>query len=144
MVWIPLENSSGQVVKEIRLFDPISSTEYVVESTSRKGINRYELTLRDEDNNIRKVFNHEIRKKKSSKSPAWSLVGNWHTPEQISQIYGRKKVDPDSNKPRPMRESFWKMKSRKGSHNYNQKIRLMQDPVYQELFSQYFDTTIEK
>ncbi len=142
MVWIPLENGSGQVVKQIRLFDPEASKEYIVESTSRKGINRYEILLRDTDNNIRKVFNYNISKKKNQKTPAWSIVGEWHSPEKLAIIYNRKKIDPDSNKPRPMRESFWKMKSKPGTHNYRQKIKLMQDPTYQKLFGKYFSTTI--
>lgn len=138
MVWIPLSNGSGQVVKGISLKDPETGKTHKVASTSRKGINRYEITFEDG----KKVMNHEIRKK--ANSDGWSVVGRFHTPEEIADMYGRKTVDPDANLPRPMRASFWKMKSKPGTHNYRQKVKLMKDPVYIEKFKQYFDTTLDE
>ena len=134
MVWINLKNSSGQVLRDIKVESPEQVT-YKVESSKRIGINRYQLTLVDlSTGSRREVMNYELRNK-------WNLVGDWHTPEEIAAMFGRKKVDPDANLPRPQRESFWKMRSKKGSHNYRQKKRLMQDPFYQERFSKYFATT---
>lgn len=138
MVWIPLSNGSGQVIKGIKLKDPETGKVHTVASTSRKGINRYEITFEDG----RKIMNHEIRKK--SASDGWSLVGRFHTPEEIADMYGRSKVDPDANLPRPMRASFWKMKSKQGTHNYRQKVKLMKDPVYIEKFKQYFADTLDE
>jgi hypothetical protein len=134
MVYIPLQNGDGQVLEGIRLKSP-ENEEYVVVSSSRKGINRYELILEDDNGEQRKVMNHELRNK-------WSIVGDWFTPEELAEKYNTK-VDPDANKPRPMRESFWKMRSKKGTFNYKQKVRLMEKPEYQ-VFKEYFDTTIEK
>jgi hypothetical protein len=138
MVWIPLANGSGQVVKGIKLKNPESGKTKTVVATSRKGINRYEITFDDGS----KVFNHEVRK--TNKRPGWQLVGDFHTPEELAKIYNRKKVDPDSNLPRPERASFWKMKSKPGTHNYRQKKKLMQDPIYIKKFSQFFNDTLEE
>ena len=138
MVWIPLANGSGQVVKGIKLKNPDSGKTKTVVATSRKGINRYEITFDDGS----KVFNHEVRK--TSKRSGWELVGDFHTPEELAKIYNRKKVDPDSNLPRPDRASFWKMKSKPGTHNYKQKKKLMQDPVYIKKFSQFFSDTLDE
>lgn len=137
MVWVPLSNGDGQVIKGIKLKNPDTGTTHTVASTSRKGINRYEITFEDGS----KVFNHEIRKKKSS--PGWGLVGRFHTPEEIAKIYGRK-LDPDANSPRPMRASFWKMKSKPGTHNYRQKKKLMKDPTYIKKFSEFFHDTLHE
>ena len=63
MVWVTLKNGSGQVVKDIKLKSPQDIT-YTVTNTSRKGINRYELTLERSDGSIKKVMNHDIMKKK--------------------------------------------------------------------------------
>ena len=134
MVWINLKNGSGQVLKGIKLKDPITLRVYKVDHNVRVGINRYEVHLKDiEDGSDRVVLNHILRNN-------WSIVDSWHSPEEIAAMFGTK-VDPDANLPRPKRESFWRMKSKKGSHNYRQKKRLMQDPWYQERFSEYFSTT---
>lgn len=138
MVWIPLANGEGQVVKGIKLKNPETGKTKTVASTSRKGINRYEITFEDGS----KVMNHEIRKKKDS--AGWQVVGGFHSPEQLAKIYGRNKVDPDANLPRPMRASFWKMKSKPGTHNYKQKKKLMNDPVYIKKFSQFFKDTLDE
>ena len=138
MVWIPLANGDGQVVKGIKLKNPESGKTKTVAATSRKGINRYEITFDDGS----KVFNHEVRKTKSR--PGWEVVGGFHSPEELAKIYNRKKVDPDSNLPRPMRASFWKMKSKPGTHNYKQKKKLMQDPTYIKKFSQFFNDTLDE
>lgn len=137
MVWVPLANGDGQVVKGIKLKHPETGKVHTVVSTSRKGINRYEITFDDGS----KVMNHEIRKKKGS--DGWSVVGGFHSPEEIAKLYGRK-LDPDANLPRPMRASFWKMKSKPGTHNYRQKKKLMQDPVYIKKFSQFFKDTLDE
>lgn len=136
MVYVPLSNGSGQVVKGIKLKNPETGSTKTVASTSRKGINRYEITFTDGS----KIMNHQIRKKKGF--DGWSVVGGFHSPEQIAQIYGRK-VDPDANLPRPMRASFWKMKSKPGTHNYRQKKKLMKDPKFKK-FREYFATTLDE
>jgi hypothetical protein len=43
-----------------------------------------------------------------------------------------------------MRASFWKMKSKPGTHNYKQKKKLMQDPIYIKKFSQFFSDTLDE
>lgn len=143
MVWIPLKNSDGQVLKGIKLKAPKGSVvydneeiilseskEYTVIGSKRMGINRYKIFLDDGTY----TMNHHMRKTKNRQG--WELIGRWHTPEEISILFGSK-LDPDANKPRPERESFWKMKSKPGSHNYRQKKRLMKLPEYQK-FSKYF------
>jgi len=143
MVWVTLKNGSGQVVKDIKLKSPQDIT-YTVTNTSRKGINRYELTLESSDGSTKTVMNHDVMKKKSDpKHEPWSLVGKFHTPEKIAELYNTK-VDPDANEPRPNRRSFWKMKSSPGSHNYNQKKRLMQQDFYIKNFGNYFEETINE
>jgi hypothetical protein len=135
MVWVAMKNGSGQVVKGVRVREVSNSPEYLVVSSQRLGINRYKITLQAPDGIQKEFMNHEIRK--------WEVVGNFLSPEDISLIYN-KKVDPDANLPRPMRESFWKMKSKPGTHNYRQKKRLMVDPFYIENFGHLFkDTVIE-
>jgi hypothetical protein len=129
MVWVALSNGSGQVVKGIRLSDGIN--EYEVASSKRLGINRYEMTMTDGST----WTNHQIKK--------WSLVGRFHTPEEMAAMFNRK-LDPDANLPRPQRESFWKMKSKPGTHNYKQKKRLMQDPYYINKFGHLFGETISE
>jgi len=149
MVWIPLKYSNGQVLKGIKLKAPIGSIIYTpldiemhlkeskiyeVIGSKRMGINRYRIFLNDGTY----TMNHHIRKTK--KREGWELIGKWHTPEEISILFGSK-LDPDANKPRPSRESFWSMKSKPGSHNYRQKKRLMKLAEYQK-FNKYFATTI--
>jgi hypothetical protein len=150
MVWIPLSNGSGQVVKgitvkafrgsivykngsdiEIKLEHPKTFT---VIGSKRLGINRYKLNLTEGYY----TKNHHMRK--TNQRPGWTLIGNWLSPEAIAKSFGSK-LDKDANKPRPERESFWKMKSRKGSHNYKQKKRLMKDVKFKK-FSKYFKNTI--
>ena len=134
MVFINLSNGSGQVLKGIQLKDPEDQKIYKVDHNVRKGMNRYEVHLSGvSDDSTKIVLNHVLRAK-------WSIVGEWHTPEVIAEMYGTK-VDPDANLPRSKRESFWRMKSKKGSYNYRQKKRLMQDPWYQDRFGDYFSTT---
>jgi len=123
MVYVLLKNKGGQVLKDIKLKDPKGKT-WTVTGTSRKGINRYSIGLKSSDGSTRTVMNHDIAKKKDPKHEPWSVVGDFHSPAKIAKMYGRK-LDPDANKPRPERASFWKMKSKPGSHNYKQKKRLM-------------------
>ena len=142
MVWIPLKNGSGQVVKDIKLKSPENKS-YTVVDTSRKGINRYEITLKSSDGSTKKVMNHDLMKKKSApKHEPWSVVGKFHSPEKLAKMFD-KKVDPDANKPRPQRRSFWKMKSSPGSHNYDQKKRLMKKEEFKK-FSEYFEDTLNE
>lgn len=132
MVYVPLVSSGGQVLKDIKLKAPKGSfvydgndkiehdkpTSYTVTHNQRIGINRYKIHLkRHSDGKEFHTYNYNIRKK-------WDIVGDWHTPEHIAKMFGRSKVDPDANKPRSERESFWKMKSKPGTHNYAQKQRL--------------------
>lgn len=143
MVWIPLKNGSGQVVKDIVLQSPQGKV-YKVESSRRQGINRYAITLIDQDDKSKLVVtNHDLMQKKSNANhEPWSIVGEFHSPEKIAQLFGRTRVDPDANKPRPQRHSFWQMQSRPGSHNYRQKVKLMRDPYYQKHFGKYFAVTL--
>lgn len=105
MVWIPLKNGSGQVVKDIKLKSPDNKT-YTVVSNSRKGINRYEITLKASDGSTKKVMNYDIMKKKSDPDhEPWSVVGRFHSPEKLAKMFD-KKVDPDSNKEPSKRKSF--------------------------------------
>ena len=134
MVWVAMKNGSGQVVKGLRIRDISDDRVYLVLSSKRLGINRYRLTLQGLDGSLKEVLNHELKR--------WEVVGDFLSPEQIAANYGRRRVDPDANLPRPMRESFWAMKSKPGTFNYRQKVRLMQLPEYQK-FSKYFETTIE-
>ena len=132
MVYVPLTSSGGQVLKDIKLKAPKGSfvydgdekiehekdTKYTVLHNKRIGVNRYKIHLkRDSDGKEFHTYNYNIRKK-------WDIVGKWHTPEKIAAMYGKKKVDPDANKPRSERKSFWDMKSRPGSINDKQKKRL--------------------
>ena len=144
MVWIALKNGSGQVVKDIKLKSPEGKT-YTVTGSSRKGINRYSISMKADDGSRTTKMNYDLMKKKSDPDhKPWSVVGGFHSPEKIAKIYGRKKVDPDANKPRPERRSFWKMKSKPGSHNYKQKKKLMQQEHYIKSFGEYFAETIEE
>lgn len=132
MVYVPLVSSGGQVLKDIKLKAPKGSfvfdgdnkiehdkpTSYTVLRNQRIGINRYKIHLkRNSDGKEFHTYNYNIRKK-------WDIVGKWHTPEEIAKMFGRSKVDPDANKPRSERASFWNMKSKPGTHNYAQKQRL--------------------
>jgi hypothetical protein len=132
MVYVPLVSSGGQVIKDIKLKAPKGSfvydgndkiehdkpTSYTVLRNQRIGINRYKIHLkRHSDGKEFHTYNYNIRKK-------WDIVGDWHSPEHIAKMFGKKKVDPDANKPRPERASFWAMKSKPGTHNYAQKERL--------------------
>lgn len=126
MVWIPLANGDGQVLAGVKLEKPNGDIVEVTK-TKRIGINRYRLFL----DNGEEIMNHEIRVKKDPKHIPWKVYGDFLTPEEIAEKFGSK-YDPDANKPRPERESFWRMTSRPGSHNYRQKVRLMKegDPKY--------------
>jgi Holliday junction resolvasome RuvABC endonuclease subunit len=132
MVYVPLVSSGGQVLKDIKLKAPAGSfvydgndkiehdkpTSYTVTGNKRIGINRYKINLkRHSDGKEFHTYNYNIRKK-------WDIVGDWHSPEKIAKMFGRSKVDPDANKPRSERASFWNMKSKPGTHNYAQKQRL--------------------
>ena len=148
MVWIPLKNGDGQVLKNIKLKAPEGGIvyiddiemvlnkpkEYTVIGSKRIGINRYKLFLSDGAY----TMNHHVRK--TVNRSGWEIIGKWHSPEHIAKLFGSR-FDPDANKPRPQRESFWKMKSKNGSHNYRQKKRLMELPEYKK-FNKYFTTTI--
>lgn len=136
MVWIPLKNGSGQVVRGIKLRNPVDNLVYEVVGSKRKSINNYAINLLAPNQEPIIRSNHELRREE------WTIEGDWLTPEQIASTYGRKHVDPDSNLPRPQRESFWRMQSKPGTFNYRQKKRLMKDPWYQERFGRYFDTTV--
>lgn len=138
MVWVPLANSSGQVVKGIRLKDPDGHI-YEVMYNKRLGINRYQITMKAEDESIREVTNADIRK--TTNKVGWEIVGRWHTPQELAKMFN-KPVDVDANEPRPRRLAFWKMASKPGTHNYKQKKRLMTDPYYIERFGHLFETTI--
>jgi hypothetical protein len=136
MVYVPLKNGGGQVVKDIKLKSPEGKV-FTVTGTSRKGINRYAITMKDDDGNTRMVMNHQIRVKKDPNHEPWSVVGGFHSPEKLAKMFNRP-LDPDANKPRPERASFWKMNSRPGSHNYKQKERLMkQDPEKYKTFKEF-------
>jgi hypothetical protein len=135
MVWIALKNGSGQVVKGICMRNPKDGLVYEVLKTSRHGINRYLVQMKCEGGWNLDLYNHEIK--------TWEVVGGFHTPEQLAAIFG-KKVDPDANLPRPMRESFWRMKSKPGTFNYRQKVRLMQDPWYINKFGHLFKETLNE
>lgn len=127
-----MQNGSGQVVKGVELESP-SGEHFVVLSSSRKAINSYQLRLQSlQTGETIVVMNKDLRKD-------WLAV-RFLTPEEIAAIYN-KPLDPDANLPRPMRESFWKMRSKPGTFNYRQKKRLMQLPEYQK-FSKYFTTTV--
>lgn len=115
------DNVGGQVVKGIRLLSPEGHNVTVV-STHRIGINKYEIKMRSDDGIHLNAMNHEI----GSKS-GWKIIGNFHTPEELAVIFGKKKIDPDANKPRYERESFWLMRSKSGTFNYKQKMRLIQE-----------------
>lgn len=140
MVWVPLANGSGQVVKGIKLKDS-SGQVYEVLYNKRLGINRYKIVLMAKGGEIREVTNADIRS--TRKRVGWSLAGRWHTPEELGKMFNRP-VDADSNKPRPERESFWKMASKPGTHNYRQKIKLMKDPSYIERFGHLFNKTLKE
>ena len=125
MVYVMLKNKGGQVVKDIKLKDP-SGKGWEVTGTSRKGINRYSIGLKSKDGSTKTIMNHDIMKKKDPKHSPWSFDGPL-----------KKFDDPDANKPRPERKSFWKMKSSPGSHNYRQKKRLMK--LAPEQYSRFKD-----
>lgn len=140
MVWVPLANGSGQVVKDIKLKD-YDNNNWIVIGNKRKGINKYAITLKALDSNIiKESSNVEIRK--TASKPGWSIIGSWHSPQKLAAMFNRP-IDPDANEPRPKREAFWKMVSKPGTHNYKQKIKLMKDPYYQNKFGHLFETTIK-
>jgi hypothetical protein len=127
-----LKSSGGQVLKDIKMVAPRGSTiidldtpiqldkdhRFVVLRNKRIGINRYQIFIKDlDDGREYHTFNYAIRNK-------WEIFGDWHTPEYIAKLYN-KKVDPDANKPRSQRASFWNMKSRPGSINYKQKEKMI-------------------
>jgi hypothetical protein len=146
MVYVPLISSGGQVLKDIKLKAPKGSfvydgeekvehekpTSYTVLHNHRIGINRYKINLkRNSDGKEFHTYNYNIRKK-------WDIVGKWHSPEKIAKMFGKKTVDPDANKPRPERASFWKMKSKPGTHNYAQKERLKK--MKMQTFREFVDS----
>jgi hypothetical protein len=93
--------------------------------------------MQDSDGGTRTVMNHQIRVKKDPNHEPWSVVGGFHSPEKLAKMFNRP-LDPDANKPRPERASFWKMKSKPGSHNYKQKERLMkQNPEKYKSFTEF-------
>ena len=126
MVYILMKNKQGekvggQVVKGIKLASP-DGTHYTVTSTHRRGINKYEIKMESESGSSRSAMNYEI-----GHNSDWTIRGSFHTPEELAKIFGKSKVDPDANKPRHERESFWTMRSKPGTHNYKQKMRLIKD-----------------
>jgi|TARA_B100000927_G_C16393999_1_gene440551 hypothetical protein len=136
MVYIPLKNGSGQVVKDIKLKSPDGKS-YTVVRNKRKGINRYEIELKGSDGSTKKVMNHDIMKKKSDPDhEPWEVVGGFHSPAKLAKMFD-KKVDPDSNKPRPQRKSFWKQDNKPGTHSHSQKQRLMKKEEFKK-FREYF------
>lgn len=116
MVWAVLANGDGQVVKGIRLADPYGK-EYVVIRSHRRGINKYEIVLHDEEQQETSVMNHQLKD--------WEVVGRFHTPEELAAMFGRKFVDPDANKKRIWRKSYWRQRNNPMSHSGRQKIRAM-------------------
>lgn len=138
MVYVPLKNGSGQVVKDIKLKSPEGTT-YTVVSTSRKGINKYQINLVDAGGNRKSVMNYDIDTRGEDAEP-WSVVGGFHSPTELAKIFGKKKVDPDANKPRSERESFWKQKNKPGTHSYEQKKRLMStNPSKYKSFKEHWE-----
>lgn len=115
------DNIGGQVVKGIRLLSPEGHNVTVV-STHRVGINKYEIKMHSDDGIHLNAMNHEIGAKSG-----WKITSNFYTPEELAVIFGKKKIDPDANKPRYERESFWTMRSKSGTFNYKQKMRLIQE-----------------
>ena len=77
MVWVPLKNGSGQVVKDIKLKSPDNKT-YTVVSNSRKGINRYEITLKASDGSTKKVMNQYLEQ-----VPDFTTLFERKTPTQV-------------------------------------------------------------
>ena len=55
-----------------------------------------------------------------------------------AQPAGKDKVDPDANKPRSKRKSFWKQKNKPGTHSYKQKQRLSKESEFKK-FAEYID-----
>ena len=120
MVWVPLKNGSGQVVKDIKLKAPAGATvkkgndkitlqkskTFTVTHNNRLGINRYKINM----SGGYSATNSDIRKTKTR--PGWEVVGGFHSPEKLAQLAGTDKVDPDANKPRSKRKSFWKQKNK--------------------------------
>lgn len=139
MVWVRLKNGEGQVVKGIKLLSPLGQ-QYEVLGNKRLGINRYAIKIKNLDTGeIKETRNVDIRS--TQKRPGWSIIGQWHTPQYLAAMFNRP-LDPEANRPRHLRTSFWKMRSKPGTHNYKQKIKLMQDPAYQRLFGHLFERTI--
>lgn len=137
MVYILMKNSAGdniggQVVKGIQLISP-SGIKVTVVSTHRLGINKYEIKMHSEGGDSLSAMNYEIGPKSG-----WKINGDFHTPEKLAVIFGKKTIDPDANKPRYERESFWTMKSKEGTFNYKQKMRLIKEqPEKYEKYSQF-------
>lgn len=134
MVWIPLKNGSGQVVTGIKLKAPKGavihkgtdkvvldeSKVFTVLNNTRLGINRYKINL----SGGYWTTNTAIRKTKER--PGWEVVGDFYTPEELARIF-KTKVDPDANKPRPQRKTFWLSKNKPGTITYKQKQRLAKE-----------------
>jgi hypothetical protein len=128
MVWIAMQNGSGQVVKDIRVESP-TGDEYIVTKSKRVGINRYEISLSGvTNNNSYTVMNHVLK--------SWKVCGEFHTPETLAKMFNRP-LDPDANKPRKDRRSFWAMRSKPGTINYKQKKRLIETQY--EQYKQFED-----
>lgn len=125
MVYVQLINGAGQVCRGIKLRPADENDQrayWTVIKSSRKGINRYELTLQSSRNKKeqRIVYNSQLRRER------WSLVGRFHTCEEIAKLFQRRKVDPDANLPRWQRRSFWAQQNKPGTISYKQKQRLLQ------------------
>lgn len=132
MVWVSLKNGSGQVVRGVKLHDPSSGVIWSVVKTRRLSINNYEITLEAGQDKIL-TTNHRIKNR-------YEVHGGFLSPEDLALIF--KKYDPDANLPRPQRKSFWTMKSKPGTFNYEQKKRLMRDPFYIEKYGHLFEETL--
>mgnify|MGYP001179785992 FL=1 len=146
MVWVPLKNGSGQVVKDIKLKAPAGAEvnkgndkitlqkdkTFTVTHNNRLGINRYKINMSGGYH----TTNSAIRKTKER--PGWEVVGGFHSPEKLAKIQGSDKVDPDANKERSKRKSFWKQDNKPGTHSYQQKKRLSKKEEFKK-FSEYFE-----
>ena len=146
MVWVPLKNGSGQVVKDIKLKAPAGATvkkgndkitlqkskTFTVTHNNRLGINRYKINM----SGGYSATNSDIRK--TMTRAGWEVVGGFLSPEKLAQLAGKDKVDPDANKPRSKRKSFWKQKNKPGTHSYKQKQRLSKESEFKK-FAEYID-----
>ena len=82
-------------------------------------------------------MNHDIMKKKSDpKHEPWEVVGGFHSPAELAKINKSDKVDPDANKERSKRKSFWKQDNKPGTHSSDQKKRLAKKEEFKK-FAEY-------